>query len=70
MIPPRLLQSVGNVFIMQSADADKNKKSHKKAMVKNHLTVAAKRERSGGAQIILQTRLHICWPFQMQLLRF
>lgn len=62
MIPPRLLQSVGNVFIMQSADAGKNKKSQKKptVLVKNHLTVAAERERTGGEQISLSTRLHIC----------
>lgn len=44
MIPLGLLQSVGNVFIMQSADADKNKKSQKTEIIKIHLIVTAKRE--------------------------
>lgn len=60
MIPPGLLQSVGNVFIMQSADADKNKKSQKTALVKNHPTVEAERGGTGGAQISLQTMTHLC----------
>lgn len=67
MIPLGLLQSVGNVFIMQSADADRNKKSQKTAIIKNPLTVAAKREnwRRVGAHISIFVDISKCVAFQI-----